>query len=326
MHLPKKDKSKIKVLCITGAARSGSTILGNILGQYAGFFTVGETHQLWTANLVDQRLCGCGKKLADCEIWSDVFSTGFQGLTQVDFNTIQTARDNCSRTRSLLLSYLPILKHQWESNRTKYLNSLERLYLAIQKSTGCKVIVDTSKLPIYGYLLLSSSLVEPYIVHLVRDPRATAHSWSRRKSIRTAKGISHMPYRGVLRSAIEWNTQNTFTEILKVKTFPKVLSLLYEDFVSDPEGAIGAISRFVGEPVQAQIISPAGEVRLNVTHTVVGNPNRFETGNVTLKPDNEWQSKMPVRNRAIITLLTWPLLLHYHYPLNSMTSTSSNAQ
>jgi hypothetical protein len=50
-----------------------------------------------------------------------------------------------------------------------------------------------------------------------------------------------------------------------------------------------------------------------VSHTVSGNPNRFETGAVELRPDREWISKMSPRNKALVTALTLPLLKHYGY-------------
>lgn len=55
------------------------------------------------------------------------------------------------------------------------------------------------------------------------------------------------------------------------------------------------------------------EVELAPTHTVSGNPNRFRTGLIKLKFDNEWQQSMRWHQRAVVTSLTWPLLLHYGY-------------
>ncbi len=306
----------IKVLCITGAARSGSTILANILGQYPGFFTVGETHQLWTAGLVDQRLCGCGRKLTECRVWSAVFEEGFGSLGKVDFARVQLARDHCSRTRGLLLSHVPVRKGKWEHDRAEYLRAVEQLYAAIVACTGCKVIVDTSKLPMYGYLLNASTLVQPYIVHLVRDPRATAYSWLRRKPVRTAKGTSHMPSRGVLRSALEWSVQNATTEVLKAHAFPRAMTLLYEDFVAEPHESVKAIVRFTGEPVPDSPVPPSGVFTLGVTHTVVGNPNRFETGAVSIREDAEWKSGLNPRDKAVINAVCWPWLIRYRYARN----------
>jgi hypothetical protein len=50
-----------------------------------------------------------------------------------------------------------------------------------------------------------------------------------------------------------------------------------------------------------------------VSHTVSGNPNRFDTGAVALRQDSEWQNKMNPCDKALVTALTLPLLKHYRY-------------
>jgi hypothetical protein len=50
---------------------------------------------------------------------------------------------------------------------------------------------------------------------------------------------------------------------------------------------------------------------------VSGNPNRFETGTVQLRPDSEWMHGLHRIHRALVTAVTWPLLLRYRYPLRA---------
>lgn len=56
-------------------------------------------------------------------------------------------------------------------------------------------------------------------------------------------------------------------------------------------------------------------VELGASHTVSGNPNRFQTGMVRLRPDDEWVSRIRLRDRTLVTLLTFPLLARYGYPI-----------
>jgi hypothetical protein len=56
---------------------------------------------------------------------------------------------------------------------------------------------------------------------------------------------------------------------------------------------------------------------MTTTHSVSGNPNRFGTGEVELRADEEWRRAMRGRDRGMVTALTWPLLLRYRYPLRS---------
>ena len=53
------------------------------------------------------------------------------------------------------------------------------------------------------------------------------------------------------------------------------------------------------------------------THSVSGNPNRFGTGEVELRADEEWRRAMRTVDRGLVTALTWPLLLRYRYPLRA---------
>ena len=61
-----------KVLSILGPGRSGTTILGNILGEVPGFFAAGEVRFVWQRGLIERRPCGCGMPVPDCSVWSAV--------------------------------------------------------------------------------------------------------------------------------------------------------------------------------------------------------------------------------------------------------------
>ena len=50
-------------------------------------------------------------------------------------------------------------------------------------------------------------------------------------------------------------------------------------------------------------------------HVGPGNPNRFDTGTVELRQDRAWQKQMKPRDRALVTALTLPLLMRYHYAI-----------
>ena len=53
--------ASVKVVCIIGWCRNGSTILGNVLGEVPGFFHAGELHFLWknAAGKGANQSCGC---------------------------------------------------------------------------------------------------------------------------------------------------------------------------------------------------------------------------------------------------------------------------
>ena len=55
------------------------------------------------------------------------------------------------------------------------------LYEAIAEVARARVVVDSSKLPTYAMLLDGIEGVDVRVAHLVRDPRAAAFSWQRKK-------------------------------------------------------------------------------------------------------------------------------------------------
>ena len=69
----------------------------------------------------------------------------------------------------------------------------------------------------------------------------------------------------------------------------------------------------LGEPPESADALAARRVELKENHTVAGNPIRFTRGPLEIRADAEWQARMPVRQRAVVTGLTWPLLWRYGF-------------
>ena len=93
-------------------------------------------------------------------------------------------------------------------------------------------------------------------------------------------------------------------------------SLRYEDFVSDPTLHIAETLNSVGFDDEAGTLHNVvrgREISLSLDHTVSGNPGRFRSGNIELKPDEEWRVKMRGADKNVVTALTAPLLLRYGY-------------
>ncbi|HMB54009.1 MAG TPA: sulfotransferase family protein, partial [Thermoanaerobaculia bacterium] len=67
-----------RILYVVGHPRSGSTIVGNVLGEMAGAFHAGEVHYLWTPGLpLPRQRCGCGEPVRECTLWRRAFASGF---------------------------------------------------------------------------------------------------------------------------------------------------------------------------------------------------------------------------------------------------------
>ena len=65
--------TKPTIVYVGGYGRSGSTILGLLLGQHEACVHFGEFGVIWSA-LKRNRSCTCGSKLYNCEFWGPLLA------------------------------------------------------------------------------------------------------------------------------------------------------------------------------------------------------------------------------------------------------------
>jgi glycosyltransferase involved in cell wall biosynthesis len=306
---------RVKVLYIGGYSRSGSTLLLRSLGQLHGFVAIGEVWDIWRRSFSDNQLCGCGQPFRECPFWQAVVAHAFGGFSEVDVEAIQRLRNEVQSKQHLPLLAIPALRPaRYRAKVAEYVDILGRLYQAIHHVSGSKVIIDSSKVPPYAYLLNQVRNLDLQIVHLVRDSRATAYSWQRKKvrpeiHWKTAYMDQYSP----VRSALEWNVMNGLLQSLKFGG-ARYVRIRYEELVTRPYESVLRILTSMGEEMpEIDFFEKGHVVRLDVNHTVSGNPNRFQQGSVKIRPDVEWQEKMARSQKVLVTALTWPLLLNYGY-------------
>ncbi len=303
---------KIKVLYIAGDGRSGSTILGNLLGQLEGFFHGGELRYIWDRCLVKNWSCGCGVPFGDCSIWKAVLQTAFGRADDINVDELIALGKKGDRTRYVPLMLLPWGRRSLKRRLGRYLAAVEKMYQAMGSASGTKVIVDSSKYPSYEYVLHLLPTIDVYIVHLIRDSRAVAYSWLQQKILEPRED-EYLPQRHPLYSAFRWNVLNMAVEAFARRWAKRYLRLRYEDFVAHPRAAIQQILDMVEEHPAQLPFETEHKVRLGTNHTVAGNPNRFQIGSFELRQDARWKHAMKSLDRIQVTLLTWPLLRRYAY-------------
>ena len=305
---------KVKVLYIAGFGRSGSTILDNLLNQAEGFLSVGELCYMWDHNLAENGLCGCGRSPMECEVWGKVLAD--DGISEIDAKEMARIERSGIRTRHLPLAFLPPGREVLASRlKGYYAENLEKTYRTVQRTTGARVIVDSSKNPLYGRVLGTIPSIDLYVVHLVRDPRAAAYSWLRKKLQPDRGEFGYMDQHAPAKSSLLWTLWNAASETFWGRVSGRYLTLRYEDFVADPRAALTSVLNMVGEGGSDLPFVAGNTVDLGVSHTIAGNPNRVKTGKIGLCLDDEWKGRMRLQDRALVTLLTLPLLRRYGYPI-----------
>src|SRR5207245_1394083 len=92
-------------------------------------------------------------------------------------------------------------------------------------------------------------------------------------------------------------------------------------FVRQPRSSVARILDFAGHAADLDaVFSDERTARLAVTHTVAGNPDRLRTGEISVRLDDEWRTKMRRRDRALVTAMTAPLLPMFSLPFRSRIS------
>jgi hypothetical protein len=309
----------LPVIFVSGKGRSGSTVLSMVLGELDGVFAGGELRLLWQRGIVENRNCGCGCPFTDCPLWSAVMSrlSGGDDVPVGDVDRIAAVHDRVFRWRAIPRFLAGGRAVQGWDDLDQWAAAASRLYRAIADATGSAVVVDSSKWPADPSMLGLVPGVRPITVQLVRDPRAVAWSWQRRRSQYDLDEVREMDRFGPWHSSASWMARNVVVEAATSRWRVPRLMLRYEDFVDDPSAAV----RRIGEVAQVDL-DPVGviagrSVRRSVNHTVAGNPARFGKGSIELRPDDEWRTRLPRTQRWVVNTVTAPLLTRYGYPLRS---------
>lgn len=306
--------ASVKVLYVGGYSRSGSTLLGRILGEPPETLCVGETRYLWSRGLIDNVECGCGQPFRSCPFWSAVGDEAFGGWDRVDAERLVEVDRVTNLFRALPFYGAPYLRRGLSNTIENYATRLATLYAAIARVSGAKMIVEISKDPTFACLLMRMPRSDVRIVHLVRDSRAVAYSWTRRRRLSSPiGGEPFMPQFSPTNTATKWLAWNLAFHALSAGRSP-YLKLTYESFVADPRGVLGKLSAFADEALvlpDSQLTDK--EVKLGDHHIFSGNPMRGNTGWLPIRIDNEWQTQLSTAQLAEVTAITWPLLRLYGY-------------
>jgi len=310
---PTLAQERLQIVLVEAYVRSGSTLLGRVLGEIPGFIHLGELGNIWLHGVKENDLCGCGVHFYECAFWIEVGNEAFGGWHRVDTERVLDL-DRLSKQRFfplVLASYL----WPWTARRVQeYSDYLSILYLAIRKVSGCPVIVDSKKSPTYALIVRKLAGVDLKMVHLVRDPRGVAYSMTKRvrrpEATTQAEFLRRLP---PAVTALTWAANNMVFQLMSrlgTTTFAR-----YESMVATPRPELARLLRELDLKVPEEDFGfiDTGEVNLSREHTVSGNPMRFNDGAVTLKIDDEWRTGLSRKSRFWVALITWPLLLRYGY-------------
>ena len=307
-----------RVVFLGGLGRSGSTLIERILGQLPGVCTVGEVVHLWQRGLVQDERCGCGRAFSACPFWQQVGEAAFGGWRRVEPGVVHDLGGRVDRTRYIPSLAAPRVAPDLARRAARYASYYAAVYAAVAAVSGATTVVDSSKNASLAYVLRRQPDLDLRVLHVVRDSRGVAYSWTKHVPRPEAGDASeadpemhrYQPWR----AALLWNLQNLSLTMLGRLGTPTE-RVHYEHLLADPFGTMRRICAFLELPSGEELGSFLGSdsVRLAPAHTVSGNPMRFQTGTVPLRRDDAWRRQMRAADRRLVSALTLPLLLRYSY-------------
>ncbi|GAA2880490.1 sulfotransferase [Actinoplanes cyaneus] len=303
-----------QVLFLGGLGRSGTTLVERLLGELPGVCALGEVVHLWQRDLRDDERCGCGERFSACEFWQRVGKSAFDGWENVDVDRVHALRDAVERTR-----HIPRLASAVKpaADVREYASFYARVYAAAAEVSGAKLVVDSSKHSALAHVLRAAGDLDLRVVHVVRDARGVAYSWTKRVARPETDGADEMTRYSPGRSALLWNAHNAAFGLLARRGVP-VRRIRYEEFLADPRAGLRRLADFAGLPLQPadlDFLQP-GSAELRAGHSAAGNPMRFTVGRLPLRHDDDWTRALPAAQRRLVGAVCGPMLRAYGYPLN----------
>jgi hypothetical protein len=270
----------VRVVYIMGAGRSGSTLLGIMLGNGAGAFYAGEL-DAW----IRRRGIPNGDTPGLAAFWEPIgtrLAAWTEGPDPRFFDTFE-------HPRALIAGAA-----RRRRDRAAYRRYNRELYAAIADAAGGAAVVDSSHFPLRRWNLRGVEGVEVFTVMLVRDPRTVVSAFQ--KPVQKPKGsMGAVGYVWVV---------HALSCLVYLATPRRArMRVRYEDLVRRPGEVLGQIGARLGVDV-------AG---VDPDHLVPGpvfQGNRMRTDEVVrVRPGGE----RPERCGALASILVAPWVLGFGY-------------
>jgi len=299
------------IVYLGAVGRSGTTLLERATATSRSFVSLGEMVHLWERGALGGEPCGCCLPIRECPFWTEVMARAFGGWEHLDAARVRSCQKAVDRNRFIpLLAFPGLAWRRYRASLNELVDVLDRLYSAISQVVGPgTVLVDASKHPSYFFVLRRMPSHDLRLLQVIRDPRGVAHSWAKTVQRPESSTGADMERLGTWRAVARWSTHNLIFSLAGLRSRRTVLS--YERFAANPSELGTVLAQLTGDLGVAMPTFTDHSVDLQVNHTVSGNPMRFTTGSVQIRPDDGWRSSMARRPRLIVSLLTAPLRLGY---------------
>ncbi len=304
-----------RVLFVGGSAKSGSTLLGSLLGRLPGFFNAGEMNLFWEKWRRPSQLCGCEARLAECPFWSTVVAD--ITAAAVDPARMAELAERLDHTRRLPTVLARRLRRETSAAWSELAAGTACLYESAHRHSGASYLVDLSKVPTHLLLLRDIPDADVRVIHLVRDGRAVAYFWERRRRLVRAgvpQGAGMRRHGSVLADLLIWHVQNFAIDRLR-RPFRHGTRIRYESIAGAPTAALSRALASLDVGNQEYDRLEDGLVARG-QHAVGGNDRvRFAQTGTPVAVDDAWRRELDGLRLWLWSLLAAPGLRRFGYPI-----------
>lgn len=277
-----------------GVGKSGTTLMGRLLGAHPDAVTLGELVRLPQA-VRNGESCSCGAPVSQCDdFWLPVLGRAFPRHTIDDLAAAAGSVAAVERHRNIPRT----LAGGAEARR--YALFVASLLGAVREHTGASVLIDTSKRLGPATVLARSRRFDLTVVHVVRDPRAVVSAWIS-ESV-DVDGVS--PLRSAVVESLRWEAVDRALAGLRYAGVD-VLTTGFEDLLEDPAETLAAVCERAGlDPVGLEPVVGSGKVTFTTDHVIGGDDIRHHVGEAELRSEDEWRyqlGSLPTRAASAIT-------------------------
>jgi Sulfotransferase family len=299
---------------VAATARSGTTLLGNLLDLHPQVAFAGELNRrrAW-----GNGRCGCRATYAECECWSIILAMASfdDDPAAGDRWTSVAELDRLEASLSRPSMVLRALVGRPTPEQRRYVAYLDKFYRDLAQHRGACVVVDTSKRNLVDLVLMRSlSTLATRVLHLYRDPRGVVFSRlsgardRRRRGWNRRARVVRMGWPIVLADTFRWDRSNTLLVLLRRRLGP-VRTLSYEQLVGDSEGTTRRLLADLGldpDDVAEAWVGP-DEVAFPANHSMRGNRVRSRRGVTPVVADVRWREGLPALMAGLVQVFTAPV-------------------
>lgn len=299
-----------KLVYIAGYGRSGSTVLGTILGNHSELQHVGEVSHLLSYWSNSRRICSCGQPYQRCDFWKD--------LPFVDCSpeVLLKCVRRVERSTSLPRLALNLIG---EKEIQRYRGFQDGLFDYVLSRSGKTMIVDSSKsawLTVGRFEALRKfSSYDIYVIHLVRNGLSVMESQVVAGDNRVLEGLIDSVKWPGLRTCLGWIHANVCVHLLSRNLAKgRYMLLRYEDFIADSKTHLERIGDFCGFDARYLIDKVDKSEDFSIGHVTGGNRLRF-TESIELRHHfkNKPGTSLPSRYKVLFCVLAGWLQKLYGY-------------